>query len=145
MGFIDLLTPLNQVLKLEEDPQRDLSSISDPNIISSLLKRYLRLLNPPLLTHDLYSAFLDSAKDVNDESLRLSRLCACVMKLPPLNHDILAELLKMLQIVLQCQDKNFMGIENLSTVFAPCLIHKQSISGFTGNCFKLHVTPFLAT
>ena len=111
-------------------------------MVANLLKRYLRLLSPPLLTDDLYDAFLEATKDVDDESLTLSKLCACVMKLPPLNHDILAELLKMLKIVLECEDRNRMGIDNLATVFAPCLLHKQMAGGFTD---PSHLTEELRT
>ena len=103
--------------KLEQDAQRDLSGISDPNVVANLLKRYLRLLPAPILTDDLYEAFLEAARETGDgESARLSRLCSCVMKLPPLNHDILAEVLKMCSLVLQCEDKNFMGLFDLRIV-----------------------------
>jgi hypothetical protein len=79
--------------RLDNDPRSDLSAIQDPNLVASLLKRFLRLLAPPLLTHELYEAFIDASKQ-DDRSMMMSKLCACVMKLPPLNHDILAELLK---------------------------------------------------
>ena len=81
------------VARLDADPRTDLAAIHDPNLVASLLKRFLRLLSPPLLTFDLYEAFIEAAKQ-EDKTAMLSKLCACVMKLPPLNHDILAELLQ---------------------------------------------------
>jgi hypothetical protein len=89
------------------------------------------MLEPPLLTYDLYDAFLDAINDLSDENLMVDKLCSCVMKLPPLNHDILAELLQLLMVIMEYQDKNRMGVDNLATVFGPCLMHKQTVNGMT--------------
>ena len=81
-------------------------------------------MDPPLLTYDLYDAFLEAGAAA-DESDVVSKICACVMKLPPLNHDVLSEVLSLLIAVLEHEDKNRMGIDNLATIFAPCLISKD--------------------
>jgi RhoGAP domain len=40
--------------KLEADPSgSELGAINDPHLLANLLKRYLRSLVPPLLTHEL--------------------------------------------------------------------------------------------
>jgi hypothetical protein len=97
------------------------AGVNDPNVVASLLKRFLRLLNPPLLTYDLYLAFIDAANSDSDETV-LEKLSACVSKLPPLNLDILIAVLQLLLLVMEHQDKNRMGVDNLTTVFAPCLL-----------------------
>ncbi len=109
------------VSRLDADPRADLSGITDANVVASLLKRFLRLLNPPLLTYNLYEALIEAAKS-EPEEVMLDKLCSCIIKLPPLNVDILTAVLQLLLLVLEHQDKNRMGIDNLTTVFAPCLI-----------------------
>jgi hypothetical protein len=107
------------VSKLETDPRADLSTISDPHLVAHLLKRYFRLLTPPLLTHDLYDAFVSAASACDE-----TKICACVCALPPLNHALLSQLLNFLLVVLEHSDRNRMTLDGLATVFAPCLISK---------------------
>ncbi len=47
------------VAHLNAEPDADMSGITDPHVHANLLKRYLRLLNPPLLTLDLYDTFVE--------------------------------------------------------------------------------------
>jgi hypothetical protein len=107
--------------RLDADPRVDLTGIADANVVASLLKRFLRMLNPPLLTYNLYEALIEAAKS-EPEEVMLTKLSSCISKLPPLNLDILTAVLQVVLLVLEHQDKNRMGVENLTTVFAPCLI-----------------------
>lgn len=67
------------VSRLDADPRADLSSITDPNLVAALLKRFLRLSEQPLLTFNLYEAFIEAAHTEPDDAM-LSKLCACIMK-----------------------------------------------------------------
>lgn len=117
------------IARLEADSNADLRTVSDAHVVAHTLKRYLRTLDAPLLTLDLYDAFVEAA--LNDDVVRLQ---ACVALLPPLNYEILCELLGFLDTLLEYQDHNRMTPDALATVLAPCLLHKGNDVQVSGAC-----------
>ncbi|KAJ8254735.1 hypothetical protein GJAV_G00196810 [Gymnothorax javanicus] len=114
---------------LEED-----HSVHD---VAALLKEFLRDLPDPLLTRELYTAFINTTSlDCGDMQSCLQLL---VYLLPPCNSDTLHRLLEFLSTVAAhsqvTADKggqevagNKMNSMNLATIFGPNLLHKQKSS-----------------
>ncbi|XP_070194646.1 rho GTPase-activating protein 45-like isoform X3 [Littorina saxatilis] len=97
-----------------------------PNIISNVLKLYLRQLPEPLLTFRLYSDFIHTAKENMAGSLLgdkiVERLMSLVRKLPPSNFRTCAVLMHHLHRVAAHSDLNQMSSSNLGIVFGPTLL-----------------------
>ncbi|KAM9455106.1 rho GTPase-activating protein 6 isoform 1-T1 [Clarias gariepinus] len=105
--------------------------------VAALLKEFLRDMADPLLTKELYTAFINTTLlDAEDQQLVTQLL---VYLLPPCNSDTLQRLLEFLHIVAQhaqnSYDKdgqevtgNKMTSLNLATIFGPNLLHKQKSS-----------------
>ncbi|KAK7468187.1 hypothetical protein BaRGS_00036600 [Batillaria attramentaria] len=97
-----------------------------PNIISNVLKLYLRQLPEPLLTFRLYADFIHLAKEnmagylVGDKMV--DRLSSLVDKLPPSNFRTCAVLMHHLHRVAAHSDLNQMTSSNLGIVFGPTLL-----------------------
>lgn len=97
-----------------------------PNIISNVLKLYLRQLPEPLLTFRMYSEFIHLAKEnmagylVGDKMVE--RLAGLVAKLPPCNFRTCAVLMHHLHRVAAHSDLNQMSSSNLGIVFGPTLL-----------------------
>ncbi|XP_070400095.1 rho GTPase-activating protein 6 isoform X3 [Nothobranchius furzeri] len=105
--------------------------------IAALLKKFLRDMPDPLLTRELYTAFIHTM--LLDNSSQQSAIQLLVLLLPPCNSDTLQRLLCLLSTVskhaedstdsegLQIQG-NKMTSRNLATIFGPNLLHKQKNS-----------------
>lgn len=96
-------------------------AINDINIIAACLKLWLRELPEPLLTHELYQGFIDSAKIENDR-LRHIRLHEQVNELPDANYASLKFLMGHLDKVRSEESVNQMSVSNLAIVFGPTLL-----------------------
>ncbi|XP_035827402.1 rho GTPase-activating protein 45 isoform X1 [Aplysia californica] len=112
--------------KFDIDPEAvDLTDIP-PNIISNVLKLYLRQLPEPLLTFRLYSDFIHTAKENMSGQLLGDNLVAhlktLVAKLPSSNLRTCAVLMHHLQRVAAHADLNHMSASNLGIVFGPTLL-----------------------
>ncbi|XP_052758248.1 rho GTPase-activating protein 23 isoform X4 [Galleria mellonella] len=95
---------------------------ADVHVASSLLKAYLRRLPDPLLTADLYSAFI--AADRSAERAReLRRL---VHALPEAHYETLKYLIQHLRRVVEHSAFNKMEARNLAIVFGPTLVRGAS-------------------
>lgn len=101
--------------------------------VAALLKEFLRDLPDPLLTRDLYTAFLNTTLLEPSEQERALQLL--VFLLPPCNSDTLQRLLRLLSTVAAHADDaldgagrkipgNKMTPLNLATIFGPNLLHK---------------------
>ncbi|KAH9523439.1 Rho GTPase-activating protein 45 [Bulinus truncatus] len=116
----------NLCQKFDLDPEAvDLSEIH-PNVISNVLKLYLRQLPEPLLTFRLYSDFIHTAKENMSGQLLnnslIEHLKNLVCKLPASNLRTCAVLMHHLQRVASQSDFNQMSASNLGIVFGPTLL-----------------------
>lgn len=105
--------------------------------VAALLKEFLRDMPDPLLTKELYTAFINTTLLDHDEQQIVTQLL--VYLLPACNSDTLHRLLEFLSTVTDHahdrQDKdgqeitgNKMTSLNLATIFGPNLLHKQKNS-----------------
>uniref|UniRef100_A0A3P9J9S3 Rho GTPase activating protein 6 n=1 Tax=Oryzias latipes TaxID=8090 RepID=A0A3P9J9S3_ORYLA len=105
--------------------------------VAALLKEFLRDLPDPLLTRELYTAFINTI--LLDDSDQQSAIQLLIFMLPPCNSDTLQRLLCLLSTVCTHADDsldsdgkeipgNKMTSLNLATIFGPNLLHKQKNS-----------------
>ncbi|XP_074536787.1 rac GTPase-activating protein 1-like [Halichoeres trimaculatus] len=97
-----------------------LSKVEDINVITGVLKDFLRKLPEPLLTFSLNQAFMEAA-EIQDEDNSLAMLYQTISELPQPNRDTLAYLMIHLQKVSQSVDTK-MDVNNLARVFGPTLV-----------------------
>ncbi|KAM9484884.1 rho GTPase-activating protein 6 isoform 1-T2 [Salvelinus alpinus] len=102
--------------------------------VAALLKEFLRDMSDPLLTRELYTAFINTMLlDHSDQEITMQLL---MYLLPPCNSDTLQRLLEFLATVAahakDSQDRDGLEITgnkmtslNLATVFGPNLLHMQ--------------------
>ncbi|XP_022596297.1 rho GTPase-activating protein 6-like isoform X1 [Seriola dumerili] len=102
--------------------------------VAALLKEFLRDMPDPLLTRELYTAFINTM--LLDHSEQESAIQLLIFLLPPCNSDTLQRLLCLLSTVAaHAEDSldnegqeitgNKMTSLNLATIFGPNLLHKQ--------------------
>ncbi|XP_073944334.1 rho GTPase-activating protein 23-like isoform X3 [Choristoneura fumiferana] len=105
----------------EPPPEGD-ARWADVHVASSLLKAYLRRLPDPLLTAEMYPAFI--AADRSPERAReLRRL---VLSLPDPHYETLKYLIQHLRRVVAHSSYNKMEARNLAIVFGPTLVRAAS-------------------
>lgn len=97
-----------------------LDKIEDINVITGVLKDFLRNLPEPLLTFHLNKAFMEAA-EIQDDDNSLAVMYQTISELPEPNRDTLACLMIHLQKVSQCVDTK-MDVNNLARVFGPTLV-----------------------
>ncbi|KAM7450627.1 Rho GTPase-activating protein 6 [Porites harrisoni] len=106
----------------------------NPHDVAALFKEYFRDLPEPLLTRDLYSAFLET-QSFEDQSTQITalRLLCCLLPIP--NRDTLKVLLEFLAEVAQWSEDrigengveipgNKMNSKNLAIIIGPNILHK---------------------
>lgn len=104
------------------DVMADAEATSDINIVAGCLKLWFRELPEPLLTHELYRAFIDAAR-IDNERLRHIRLHEVVNQLPDANYSTLKALMGHLDRIRSDESLNQMGASNLAIVFGPTLLN----------------------
>lgn len=97
-----------------------LSKVEDINVITGVLKDFLRNLPQPLLTFHLNKAFMEAA-EIRDEDNSMAMMYQAVGELPGPNRDTLACMMIHLQKVSRCPETK-MDLTNLSRVFGPTLV-----------------------
>ncbi|KAK5934320.1 hypothetical protein CgunFtcFv8_014728 [Champsocephalus gunnari] len=97
-----------------------LHKVEDINVITGVLKDFLRNLPEPLLTFHLNKVFMEAA-EIQDDGNSLAMLFHAIGELPQPNRDTLACLMIHLQKVSQCVDTK-MDVNNLARVFGPTLV-----------------------
>ncbi|XP_042367445.1 rac GTPase-activating protein 1-like [Plectropomus leopardus] len=97
-----------------------LHKVDDINVITGVLKDFLRNLPEPLLTFHLNKVFMEAA-EIQDDGNSLAMLYQAVSELPQPNRDTLACLMIHLQKVSECVDTK-MDVNNLARVFGPTLV-----------------------
>ncbi|MFH4977203.1 hypothetical protein AB6A40_003912 [Gnathostoma spinigerum] len=93
----------------------------DVNVVSSLLKMFLRKLPEPLLTDKLYPIFID-ANRISNHRQRLHKLRNLLRKLPPAHYATLKYLIRHLREVVQHSDVNKMETRNMALMFGPSIV-----------------------
>ncbi|KAK5861072.1 hypothetical protein PBY51_022493 [Eleginops maclovinus] len=107
------------------------------HVVAALLKEFLRDMPDPLLTRELYTAFINTM--LLDCSEQKSAIQLLMFLLPPCNSDTLQRLLCLLSTVAAHAERqrdndgkeipgNKMTSLNLATIFGPNLLHKQKNS-----------------
>ncbi|XP_060898119.1 rac GTPase-activating protein 1-like [Labrus mixtus] len=97
-----------------------LHKVEDINVVTGVLKDFLRKLPEPLLTFHLNKAFMEAA-EIQDEGNSLAQLYQTISELPQPNRDTLACLMIHLQKVSQSVATK-MDVINLARVFGPTLV-----------------------
>ncbi|KAB0372130.1 hypothetical protein FD755_015922 [Muntiacus reevesi] len=134
-----LLSMGSQRLREEFDRGVDVSLEEEHSVhdVAALLKEFLRDMPDPLLTRELYTAFINTLLLEPEEQLGTLQLL--IYLLPPCNCDTLHRLLQFLSIVARHAEDNVskdgqevtgnkMTSLNLATIFGPNLLHKQKSS-----------------
>nr|ASF90216.1 hypothetical protein SPAR03590 [Bartheletia paradoxa] len=136
MGIYRLSGTTSVVQKLKAKFDADVNAVdletdeylNDVNVVTGVLKLWLRELPEPLLTFHLYQGFIDAAKIDNDR-LRHIRLHERVNDLPDPNYATLKFLMGHLAKVLEHEEENGMSVSNLSIVFGPTLLGDATADG----------------
>jgi len=93
-----------------------------PHDITGVIKMYFRELPTPLIPVELYDCFIAASLTKNDsDCCNVEKLQKAVRLLPPGHKTVLYRMAKFFNALSQFSDENKMGVENLSTVFAPNL------------------------
>ncbi|XP_077000931.1 rho GTPase-activating protein 6 [Tamandua tetradactyla] len=141
VGIFRVGSSKKRVRQLREEFDRgvDVSLEEEHSVhdVAALLKEFLRDMPDPLLTRELYTAFINTLLLEPEEQLGTLQLL--IYLLPPCNCDTLHRLLQFLSIVARHADDNVskdgqevtgnkMTSLNLATIFGPNLLHKQKSS-----------------
>ncbi|CAI2172046.1 18714_t:CDS:2 [Funneliformis geosporum] len=96
----------------------------DINVIASALKLFFRVLPEPIITYELYDAFIeaDGLKDHDEKHYSIKDL---LNKLPKTNYELLKRLIEHLERVTDFQEVNHMYASNLAIVFGPNLLKSR--------------------
>ncbi|XP_035382980.1 oligophrenin-1 isoform X2 [Electrophorus electricus] len=97
------------------------SSEWDIKTITSAMKFYLRSLSEPLMTYNLHSKLITSAKSENLD-YRLGAVHSLVYKLPDQNREMLELLIKHLVSICSHSSENLMTASNMGVIFGPTLM-----------------------
>ncbi|XP_058063511.1 uncharacterized protein LOC131213485 [Anopheles bellator] len=121
------------ITHLTETVNRGLDEVSlqdprweDVNVVSSLLKSFIRNLPEPLLPNALYGGFIGADKLGGQK--RLIELRALLHRIPPLNYATLKHLMRHLHRVSTHSEINLMDPRNLAIVFGPSVVRSANES-----------------
>uniref|UniRef100_A0A182KFP1 Rho-GAP domain-containing protein n=1 Tax=Anopheles christyi TaxID=43041 RepID=A0A182KFP1_9DIPT len=98
----------------------------DVNVVSSLLKAFVRNLPEPLLPNEMYRGFI--AADKLTGQRRLLELRHLLMRIPRMNYETLKHLMRHLHCVTAHSEANLMDPRNLAIVFGPSVVRSSSES-----------------
>ncbi|KAJ2552472.1 hypothetical protein EV175_003297, partial [Coemansia sp. RSA 1933] len=97
------------------------SDFQDINVVSGVMKQFLRELPEPLMTYNLYDGFINAAS-IDDYDERLWAIKDLVHALPAANYTVLKRLGEHLERVTDYEEVNHMYGTNLALVFGPSLL-----------------------
>ncbi|TGZ85678.1 RhoGAP-domain-containing protein [Ascodesmis nigricans] len=97
----------------------------DVNSVASILKQFFRELPEPLVTHALYTEFLNAAR-IPEDVVRRDTLHGLINQLPDPNYATLRILIIHLHRVQEHSDVNRMNAHNLAVSFGPTLFGDNS-------------------
>ncbi|EJD47891.1 RhoGAP-domain-containing protein [Auricularia subglabra TFB-10046 SS5] len=133
-GIYRLSGSVSKVAKLKALLDRDVESVdldseewtADVNVVTSVMKMWLRELPEPIISFSLAQGFTEAARIENDR-LRHIRLHERVNDLPDANYSTLKYFLGHLHRIAANESINQMSISNLSIVFGPTLFGFQTM------------------
>ena len=102
---------------LAPDFRNPVNFYHDVNSVATLLKQFFRDLPDPLLTSQVYNAFIDAAR-MDHESQRRDALHLQVNDLPNLNYVTLRAVMLHLHRMSLYKNRNHIGTSNLAICFA---------------------------
>ncbi|XP_043463176.1 rho GTPase-activating protein 1 [Leptopilina heterotoma] len=102
----------------------------DPHIAAVLLKTFLRELDEPLMTYDLYDEITQFQTLAKDERPRRVKILI-LEKLPLDNYQLLKYIVQFLSKVMDRCDLNKMTSSNLAVVFGPNLVRAPPSKGMS--------------
>ncbi|XP_036396064.1 rho GTPase-activating protein 6-like isoform X2 [Megalops cyprinoides] len=141
VGIFRVGSSKKRVRQLREEFDRGVDVVLDEehsvHDVAALLKEFLRDIPDPLLTKELYTAFINTM--LLDREEQQAPIQLLIYLLPPCNSDTLHRLLEFLSTVANhahdTHDTNGQEITgnkmtslNLATIFGPNLLHKQKSS-----------------
>lgn len=115
--------------KYDNGEKVDLSQYMDSNVITSVLKLFLRELPVPVVSHDAYREIIKATahiQNIQEGEPDWSVLASSLQFLPRAHYHILKHLSKHLHKVLANSSLNKMSANNLATVFTPTLMRAHS-------------------
>ncbi|XP_051897810.1 rho GTPase-activating protein SYDE1-like [Pristis pectinata] len=139
--------------ELRDSFERDSASVDlseeiypDINVITGILKDYLRELPSPLITKTLYDVVLETtatwplkmSNGVPDASLCSVNTVALLNCLPQAEKATLTLLLDHLSLVASLQESNKMTCQNLAVCFGPVLLGQKQETSQQGSCTFSH-------
>uniref|UniRef100_A0A182Y7S5 Uncharacterized protein n=1 Tax=Anopheles stephensi TaxID=30069 RepID=A0A182Y7S5_ANOST len=126
-GNTAAITQLTETINrgLDETALRD-ARWEDVNVVSSLLKSFIRNLPEPLLPNELYGGFI--AADKLSGQRRLTDMRQLLRRVPPMNYETLKHLMRHLYRVSAHSEVNLMDPRNLAIVFGPSVVRSANES-----------------
>ncbi|XP_051878272.1 rho GTPase-activating protein 6-like [Pristis pectinata] len=141
VGIFRVGSSKKRVRQLRDEFDQGLEVILDEehsvHDVAALLKEFLRDMPDPLLTRELYTAFINTMS--MNQKKQFSTLQLLIYLLPPCNCDTLFRLLELLsKVASHAHDSvgedgqevtgNKMTVPNLATIFGPNLLHRENVS-----------------
>lgn len=126
------------------DPQALITNKDDVHVVTGVLKRFLRKLNNPLISYEIYKPMINLVRNNellthlpidngnhNFDDIALVRyvkdnVIELLERLPVENYELLKLLIHHINIVAKFSNFNLMNLHNLAVVFAPSIIHDPS-------------------
>ncbi|PVV04347.1 hypothetical protein BB560_001150 [Smittium megazygosporum] len=105
-----------------EEVDISFNAFPDINVLSGVLKQFLRELPEPLIPYSLYKGFI-AAADIRDHDERSYAIKDLILALPKQNFVTLKALIEHLEKVTDYEEINHMYASNLAIVFGPNLLH----------------------
>ncbi|CAH8482670.1 unnamed protein product [Schistosoma rodhaini] len=136
---------LVEELRTEFDKDPELANVSesrvrDINVLTSLIKSFLRQLPVPLITYEAYPDLLDVVRDDRlNEQEKLDMLRKIFARLPGAHYESLRYFINHIHRVAEKQDVNMMTTANLAIVLSPTLLsssYTDPISCLAGTLFE---------
>jgi hypothetical protein len=124
-GNTAAITALTELVNrgFDEQTLKDLKW-EDVNVVSSLLKLFIRRLPDGLLPNEMYQHFIDADKQTG--KVRLLEIKALLKKLPPHSYETLKILIQHLNRVSHNCDVNLMEPRNIAIVFGPSIVRSAT-------------------
>jgi len=94
---------------------------ADPHSVANVFKSFLKELAEPLLTYDMYDAFVGAAKQGHE-----SEACSLIYQLPNPNRNVCLFLLAFLAEVSAYEEYTQMSLEALAVLFAPNMLRPRN-------------------
>lgn len=131
-GNTAAITNLNELIN--RNGMDDEQTLNDPkwedvNVVSSLLKLFIRSLPEPILPNELYNYFIEADKK-SDHNQRFQELKILLGKLPQHNYETLKHLIAHLNRVSDNAVVNLMEPRNLGNLFLIILTNMYSIYSY---------------